>query len=105
MDMIKFVKSKADSVVCDLALHNYKVWFGNPYNQIEILERLNDSFLAMMYNFHHAHEYVDEFEIVANKIISYLSFVNLNGIKKEGPEIIPLGEGNHEVKMIISLVD
>ncbi|WP_046759186.1 sugar phosphate isomerase/epimerase family protein [Kordia jejudonensis] len=104
VDMIKFVKQKADQMGCKLALYNHHGWFGNPYNQLKILEALNDDSISMVYNFHHAQEYVDQFQDIAKKITPYLSFVNLNGVKKEGPQIITIGEGDHEFEMIQTLV-
>lgn len=103
VEMIKFIKSIANEIGCDLALYNHHGWFGNPYHQIEILNRLKDESISIVYNFHHAQEYVDEFSDIVKKITPYLSFVNLNGVKKEGPQIITIGEGDHEFEMIKSL--
>jgi len=105
MEMIKFIKSKADELGCKLALYNHRGWFGNPHNQLEILERLKDESITMVYNFHHAHEYAEEFELVAKKISPYLSFVNLNGVKIDGPEIMDIGKGDHELAMIQYLLN
>lgn len=105
LEMIKYVKTLANEVGCEMAIYNHRGWFGNPHNQIEILEKLNDKSLSMVYNFHHAHEYVDEFDQVAKKITPYLSYVNLNGIKKEGPEIMTIGEGDYELKMVRALMN
>ena len=55
VEMIKYIKLKADEVGCQLALYNHHGWFGNPYNQIEILKVLNQNTITMVYNFHHAH--------------------------------------------------
>ena len=98
--MIKFIKLKADEIGCQLALYNHHGWFGNPYNQVEILEALKEESITLVYNFHHAQEYVDEFPDIVKKIKPYLSFVNLNGVKKEGPQILTIGEGDHEFEMI-----
>lgn len=103
VEMIKFIKLKADSIGCKLALYNHHGWFGNPYNQIEILEELREEQLTMVYNFHHAHEYVDDFPDIVKRIKPYLSFVNLNGVNKKGPQIVTIGEGDHEFDMIKSL--
>ncbi|NND78996.1 MAG: hypothetical protein HKN53_03800 [Maribacter sp.] len=105
MEMIHFVKAQADDLGCNLALYNHHGWFGNPHNQVEILERLNMDSITMVYNFHHAQEYVDEFPAIAQKIKPYLSYVNLNGVKKEGPQILTIGEGDHEYEMIRQLKD
>ena len=105
IDMIKFVKSKSDEIGCKLALYNHHGWFGNPYNQIAILEKLNQESITMVFNFHHVHDYVDEFPQIVKKIKPYLSYVNLNGVKKEGPQILPIGQGDHEFEMIGQLLE
>jgi len=105
VDMIKFVKKEANKVGCTLALYNHRGWFGNPYNQLKILKQLNDNSITMVYNFHHAHAFVDEFPVVVKMIKPYLSYVNLNGMIKNGPEILPIGKGDYEYKMIKNLLD
>lgn len=104
IEMIRYVKTRADDLGCKLALYNHHGWFGNPHHQVEILEALNEDSITMVYNFHHAHEYVDEFPAIAKKISPYLSYVNLNGVKKEGPQIMTIGEGDHELEMIRQLL-
>jgi len=103
--MIEFVKIEADELGCELALYNHHGWFGNPHNQVEILEKLNQDSISMVYNFHHAQEYVDDFPVIAKKIKPYLSYVNLNGVKKEGPQILAIGQGDHEFEMVRLLLD
>jgi sugar phosphate isomerase/epimerase len=105
LKMIKFVKMKADDLGCTLALYNHHGWFGNPYNQIKILQKLDEDNVTMVYNFHHAHEYVEEFPAIVKKMKPYLSFVNLSGVKKEGPQILSIGEGDYEFKMIQQLLN
>ncbi len=103
IQFLTFVKARADELGCKLAIYNHHGWFGNPYNQVEILEKLNEESLTMVYNFHHAQDYVDQFSEIAKMITPYLSFVNLNGVKKDGPQIIPIGKGDHEIEMIRQL--
>ena len=105
IDMVSYVKSEADKVGCNLALYNHHGWFGNPYNQVEIIETLAEDSLTMVYNFHHGHDHVDEFPQIVKTIKPYLSYVNLNGVKKDGPKILPIGEGDHEFEMIHTLQD
>lgn len=102
--MIEFVKSKADELGCKLAIYNHHGWFGNPHNQVEILEKLGQEAITMVYNFHHAQEYVDEFPAIVKKIKPFLSYVNLNGVSKEGPQILPIGKGDHEIEMVKQLM-
>lgn len=103
IEMINFIKLKADELGCKLALYNHHGWFGNPHHQVEILERSNQDSITMVYNFHHAQKYVDEFPEIVKKITPHLSFVNLNGVKKEGPQILTIGQGDHEFDMIKQL--
>ncbi len=105
IEMIKYIKSEADQLGCELALYNHRGWFGNPHNQVEIIKALEQHTLTMVFNFHHAHEYLDEYPEMVKTIRPYLSHVNLNGMKKEGPKILTLGEGDHEFEMIRRLID
>ena len=98
--MINFIKMKADEVGCKLALYNHHGWFGNPYNQVKIIEELKQDSLTLVYNFHHAHEYIDEFPEIVKKITPYLACVNLNGLEKDGARILTIGEGDYEYEMI-----
>lgn len=100
IEMIEFVHVKAQNLGCDIALYNHRGWFGNPKNQIAIIKALPQYNLKMVYNFHHAHDYLDEFPQIAKEISPYLAAVNLNGMRKEGPKILPIGEGNLEKDMI-----
>lgn len=105
IEYIKYIKTKADQVGCKLALYNHHGWFGNPDNQIEIIQKLPEDSLKMVYNFHHAHEYLDDYPSILKKIKPYLAYVNLNGMQKEGSKILTIGEGNYEYEMIKILLD
>ena len=105
IDYIKFIKTEADNAGCKLALYNHDGWFGNPDNQIEIIKKLPKDSIKMVYNFHHAHNYLDDYPKILRKIKPYLTYVNLNGMRKDGPKILTLGEGDYEYKMIKILLD
>ncbi|OBQ51947.1 hypothetical protein VQ01_14515 [Tamlana sp. s12] len=102
---IKFVKEKADKVGYDIALYNHHGWFGNPDNQVDIIKKLPEYDLKMVYNFHHAHDYLDDYPRILKKIKPYLTYVNLNGLRKDGPKILTIGEGDYEYDMIKTLLD
>lgn len=103
VEMIKFIKLTTDEIGCKIALYNHHGWFGNPMNQLEILKELKDDSITMVYNFHHAHEYLDDYKSILKKIKPHLSYVNLNGIQKEGPQILTIGQGDYEYEMIKTL--
>ncbi len=48
---------------------------------------------------------MENFKELAQKMIPYLSAVNLNGMQKDGEKILPIGEGNYEKEMINELIN
>jgi sugar phosphate isomerase/epimerase len=103
-DMIKYVVSTAKDIGCEVGLYNHTGWFGDPKNQIKIIEAVNDPALSIVWNFHHGHDYIDDFESVISLIKPHLSYVNLNGMKKGGPKILPIGDGDHDYEMMDQLI-
>ncbi len=90
----------AKEINCTIALYNHGDWFGQPENQIRIIQALGKNEIGMVYNFHHAHEQIDEFLALLQKMKPYLSTVNLNGMSKSGPKILPIGTGDEEFAML-----
>lgn len=82
--------------------HGRDSWFTQPENQLEIIRRLppGDPAVGIAYNFHHAHSQLDRFATVFPKMLPHLMAVNLNGMRAEGPMILPIGEGDREQEMI-----
>ncbi|MBT8189919.1 MAG: AP endonuclease, partial [Bacteroidia bacterium] len=104
-ELVDFICAKAADLDCKVALYNHKGWFGSPYNQIKLIKALPQWHLKMVYNFHHAHDYINDFTTIARLIQPYLVAVNLNGMEKDGAKIHPLGEGNLERDMISILIN
>ena len=104
-EFIAFVYAKAQEIDCNIALYNHSGWFGDINNQIEINNALPQHKLTMAYNFHHAHQYLDNLPQTAKKMIPYLASVNLNGMTIGGPKISPIGSGEFEKDMIKQLRD
>ena len=104
IDYVRFIAKKANQLGCQVALYNHSGWFGNPYNQLEVLMALPEYNLSLVYNFHHGHQSIDEFQEMAKVIHPYLSAVNLNGMKKDGKKILTIGKGDHEAQMIHTLI-
>ena len=104
-DMISYLSEKAQKVNCKIALYNHGGWFGDPKNQLEIMKRLPQYDFGIIYNFHHSHEQLDTYRSIIKQIIPFLWCVNLNGMKKEGPKIITIGQGNLEKRMIKMLLE
>ena len=81
-------------------LYNHGGWFGDPENQIAVIQSAQRQNVGIVYNFHHAHEQLERFPQLLGKMMPYLKAINLNGMQKEGPMILPIGAGDREQEMI-----
>lgn len=100
---IRYIYERAKAIGCTIALYNHGDWFGEPANQVKIIEALGTKDVGLIYNFHHAHQQIDQFGDLLRIMKPYLRSVNLNGMRKEGPKILPLGEGDRELEMLKKL--
>lgn len=103
--MISYLSERAKSIGCKIALYNHGGWFGNFSNQLKIIQNLPKQDIGIIFNFHHAHENLETFNTDIKKMMPYLWCINLNGMKKEGPKIITIGEGNLEKEMILKILE
>jgi len=103
-NMITYLSKRASTLGCKVALYNHGDWFGEPANQIKIIEALPNEDLGLIYNFHHAHEQIETFPELVTTMLPYLWSVNLNGMRKGGPKILTIGEGDYEKEMIDQLI-
>ena len=100
---IRFIadfRERAKQQNCTLGMYNHGDWFGDPINQLAIIDSLGDDHLGMVYNFHHAHHELDEFPELLEKMQDHLLCINLNGMEVGGEKILPLGEGDRELEML-----
>jgi sugar phosphate isomerase/epimerase len=98
---------EAQSLGCRVALYNHLGWFGEPRNLVEVLARLRKSGhtnAGVVYNFHHAHGHIDDFESQFRILQPHLLALNLNGMvwngDRVGRKIIPLGTGDEELDLL-----
>ena len=94
------ILQRAEEIGCTLALYNHGGWFGEPGNLIRIIEAIGSDKIRIVYNFHHGHHRIDSFSEDFTQMMPYLSVVNINGMRKEGPKIITLGKGDRELGML-----
>ena len=97
----------AAEIGSQVALYNHGAWFGEPENQLAIIARLaRDGVqnVGMVFNFHHAHEYLPRFAELWPKMQPRVLAVNLNGMEisgdAKGRKILHLGEGDRELEMM-----
>lgn len=104
-EMVAYLSKRATKLGCKIALYNHGDWFGEPINQIKIIKALPNQDLGIVYNFHHAHKQIDNFPNNVSIMMPYLCNVTINGLRKEGPKILTIGQGNHEKDMIDLLLE
>ena len=92
---------------CKVGLYNHGGWFGEPENQVEIIEVLKRDAVTnvgIVYNFHHGHDHIARFPETFRRMKPYLLCVNLNGMvqdgDKRGQKILHLAEGDQELGML-----
>lgn len=98
---LRDLASRSGSTV---ALYNHGDWFGEPDNQLRIIEAVGDPTVGIVYNFHHGHTHIDDFPGFLPRILPRLRAVNLNGMNPDGPKILPIGSGTRERGMIGLLI-
>lgn len=98
---IAYIAEKAAEIGCTVGLYNHGGWYGEPENQLEIINYLKKPNIGIVYNFHHAEEQIDRFPKFFPEILPHLLVVNLSGLKKGNPvKVVPIGEGDAETEMI-----
>ena len=99
---------KAKDAGCTVGLYNHGGWFGEPENQIAVIEQLRKSDVdnvGIVYNLHHGESHVGRFPQLLPKMKPYLLCLNLNGMKKGGPKILPLGQGDDDLRLLRAIRD
>jgi len=90
---------------CQLGLYNHGGWAGEPQNLAAVCRWLREHAAAkhvgIVYNFHHAHDHIDDFAESLAVVKPYLLCLNLNGMNRDAkPKILPIGQGEFEKRMI-----
>ncbi len=108
-DAIRPIAEAAGKIGCTVGLYNHGGWFGEPENQLAILKELNLKNIGIVYNLHHGHDHLDRFPQLLKVMKPHLYAVNLNGTvkggDKAGKKILPLGQGDEDLKLLKAIVD
>lgn len=109
VERIQAIASAAAEVGCQVGLYNHGGWFGDPRNQLEIIRRLPNRNVGIVYNLHHAHDQLDQFPQHLKEIAPHLMCLNLNGMRRgadrEGKKIMPLGAGELDLAILQAISD
>jgi sugar phosphate isomerase/epimerase len=98
---VKYIATQAASVGCQVGLYNHGGWFGEPENQLAIINYLKMPNIGIVYNFSHSETQIHRFPEFYPSIKPHLLAINLTGLKGMNPaEVVPVGKGNVEFKMM-----
>jgi putative heme-binding domain-containing protein len=102
------IAEAAKNIGCQVALYNHGNWFGEPENQLRVIEQLKLDNVGIVYNLHHAHSQIDRLPSILEKIKPHLLALNLNGMRTGGDQmghkILPIGEGDRDVEILRQIV-
>ena len=97
---IRRIAEAGAKIGCMVGLYNHGGWFGEPENQLAVIERLRTQGIlnvGIVYNQHHGHAHVERFAALMQMMKPHLLALNLNGMthdgEKRGKQILPLGQG------------
>jgi len=100
VEAVKSLHKMASEIGCTINLYNHGDWFGEPDNQIRIIEKSGLKNVGIIYSFHHAHSQIADFPARLNRMLPYLKAININGMNVNGPQILPVGQGDSELEML-----
>jgi sugar phosphate isomerase/epimerase len=107
--VLRPLAEEADEIGCTIGLYNHGGWFGDPENQIAMIEHSKLKNVGIVYSQHHGHDQIDRFRDLLKKMKPYLVCLNLNGMvkdgDKQGKKILPLGQGDLDVALLKAIKD
>ncbi|WP_162669467.1 sugar phosphate isomerase/epimerase family protein [Gemmata massiliana] len=107
--VLKPIAEEAAKCGCKLALYNHGGWFGEPENQVAIIDALKLKNVGIVYNLHHGHDHFDRFPALLKLMKPHLFALNINGSTKGGDKvgkkILPLGTGELDLTVLRDIRD
>jgi len=99
---------KTAKMKCQLGLYNHGGWGGEPANLVAVCKALREQHKAnhvgIIYNLHHGHDHIKDFDKSLASMEPYLLCLNLNGMntdgEKKGQKILPIGAGEHDLSLL-----
>lgn len=103
-DQLRPIAAAARKIGCSVALYNHGGWFGEPENQAQICEQIQETNVGIVYNLHHGHDHLDNFLPSFKRIQPWLFCVNINGMdrdgERQGRKILQLGQGEKDLELL-----
>ena len=70
--ILRPIAAETAKIDCRLALYNHGNWFGEPENQLAVIEALKQPNVGIVYNQHHGHDHVKRFPLLLKKMLPHL---------------------------------
>jgi hypothetical protein len=100
-NMVRRMAEDAANIGCTVGLYGHGGWFGEPENQLSILEYVKRPNAGIVYNFNHAEEQIDRFPSFFPRILQHLIALNIAGLQNGRPgKVVPVGRGDSEREMM-----
>ncbi|WP_437190694.1 hypothetical protein [Planctomicrobium sp. SH527] len=100
---------KTQAMKCPLGLYNHGNWGGEPKNLVAVCEALRKqgfNHVGIVYNFHHGHSHITDWQESFTLMKPYLLCLNINGMNASGtPKILYVGQGEHETNMLRVVIE
>jgi putative heme-binding domain-containing protein len=107
--ILKPIAEAAAKIDCSLGLYNHGNWFGEPENELAIIDALKMPNVGLVYNLHHGHDHLDRFPELLRKMLPHLYAINLNGMFPKGDQlglkILPLGTDDLDLTILRTIKD
>jgi putative heme-binding domain-containing protein len=102
-DALRPTAEAAATAGCSIAIYNHGGWGGEPENMVAVCEALGMPNVGIVYNLHHGHDQLPQFEQALARMLPHLRCLNLNGMtadgEKKGKKILVLGQGDLDVEL------
>lgn len=85
---------------CTYGIYNHGGWGGEPATMIEVVKRVEQDNVGIVYNFFHGHDQLALMPAAFTAMLPQLLCVNLNGMTPAGPKILPLGTGERDREIL-----
>lgn len=98
------IADEAAKLGCRVELYNHGGWFGEPENELAIVEAMKRPNVGIVYNLHHGHDHLGRLADVLKRMMPHLDALNLNGMDvggdRVGRKILPLGQGEKDREVL-----
>ena len=73
VELVNHIYDRAKAIGCNVSLYNHGGWSGMPENMVKIIEASGHKSIGIIYNFHHAHLQLSDFEKNIKTMLPYLN--------------------------------